>query len=458
MNQLTDIITQNIDSDSTFKELSTELDNAVSFKQIISAAFKYALFLAVMVVEETLNERAKPMEDKGACPKCGATPESKGFSPRQIISLIGNICWFRRIFRCPKGCKIGVIVPFDEKLRIKPNQKVSDEIKLITCLLAVFVPYQIASMLMKTLTGILVSPASIWNYVLIFGNKAMSKPELELKALSEGELPNMAQIDNKVKKLIMAIGGDGVMVPFRPDGGSPEGKAVWRVVKIGIFARLENKITKNGKKVKVIIRKRVVAVLGTIDEFATRMKLMAVKERFYEAETVVRLSDGGKGFRRLFREISADKAHGVLDFYHAVQNVWKGAEAWLDGRTGRAREWFDLARHKIREGKAVEIIKKLKESEENKLWSELSDDSRKVLKNLIIYLETHKEHMAYDKFKALGLPIGSGMVESTCKQLIQQRFKGVGMRWSEEGFCRLLHLRIAWVNEEFDVLFSSSPN
>jgi len=50
---------------------------------------------------------------------------------------------------------------------------------------------------MKTLTGVLVSPASIWNQVLIFGNKAMSKPELELKALSEGELPNMAQIDNK---------------------------------------------------------------------------------------------------------------------------------------------------------------------------------------------------------------------------------------------------------------------
>ncbi len=75
-----------------------------------------------------------------------------------------------------------------------------------------------------------------------------------------------------------------------------------------------------------------------------------------------------------------------------------------------------------------------------------------------MYLETHKEHMVYDKFEAIGLPIGSGMVESTCKWLIQQRFKGVGMRWSEEGFCRLLHLRIAWVNEEFDVLFSYSPN
>ncbi len=77
---------------------------------------------------------------------------------------------------------------------------------------------------------------------------------------------------------------------------------------------------------------------------------------------------------------------------------------------------------------------------------------------MIAYLETHKEHMDYGKFKALGLPIGSGIVESMCKWLIQQRFKGVGMRWSEKGFGALLHLRLAWVNEEFDDLFSASPN
>lgn len=61
--------------------------------------------------------------------------------------------------------------------------------------------------------------------------------------------------------------------------------------------------------------------------------------------------------------------------------------------------------------------------------------------------------MEYAKFKELGLPIGSGMVESACKWLIQQRFKGVGMRWSEDGFNHLLHLRLAWVNGRFDDLF-----
>ena len=54
------------------------------------------------------------------------------------------------------------------------------------------------------------------------------------------------------------------------------------------------------------------------------------------------------------------------------------------------------------------------------------------------------------------------MVESACKWLSQQRFKGVGMRWSEEGFNHLLHLRLAWGNGSFEALFQlkeqASPN
>jgi len=35
--------------------------------------------------------------------------------------------------------------------------------------------------------------------------------------------------------------------------------------------------------------------------------------------------------------------------------------------------------------------------------------------------------------------------------------QGVGMRWSEDGFNHLLHLRLAWVNRRFDTLFSDEP-
>ncbi len=89
----------------------------------------------------------------------------------------------------------------------------------------------------------------------------------------------------------------------------------------------------------------------------------------------------------------------------------------------------------------------------------LSESVRKTLSNVVSYLETHQDHLDYEFYKDVGLPLGSGMVESACTWLIQQRFKCVGMRWSEDGFNHLLHLRLAWVNGTFEDLFHPvSPN
>jgi len=81
-----------------------------------------------------------------------------------------------------------------------------------------------------------------------------------------------------------------------------------------------------------------------------------------------------------------------------------------------------------------------------------------TIRAVYAYLERHREHMDYATDKDLGLPLGSGMVERGCKWLIHQRFKGVGMRWSEDGFNPLLHLRLAWVNGRFEALFGLAPS
>jgi hypothetical protein len=146
----------------------------------------------------------------------------------------------------------------------------------------------------------------------------------------------------------------------------------------------------------------------------------------------------------------AQYATGILDFYHAAQNLWKGAKSWLDGRTQQARHWFTTARRRLRQSQVKDVLADLQAALE---LEGLPDPARETLTNLYNYLDKHRDHMDYAKFKELGLPIGSGMVESACKWLIQQRFKGVGMRWSEDGFNHLLHLRLAWVDGRFDDLF-----
>ena len=56
--------------------------------------------------------------------------------------------------------------------------------------------------------------------------------------------------------------------------------------------------------------------------------------------------------------------------------------------------------------------------------------------------------------KALGRPLGRGRGESACQWLLQQRCKGVGMRWREDGFTHLLHLRLAGGNGRFEAWFA----
>jgi len=171
-----------------------------------------------------------------------------------------------------------------------------------------------------------------------------------------------------------------------------------------------------------------------------------------EAEDVAWFSDGGPWLWGIFDKVFAGRVRDVLDFYHAVQKRCKGAKSCFDGRMKYAWEWFAIARRKVKVDKIKGVLAEIKEPVESEY---LPESARKTLENLIVYLETHSEHMCYDKLRALGLPIGSGMVESTCKWLIQRRFKGVGMRSSEEAFNKLLHLRLAWVNGEFDGLFAS---
>jgi len=438
-------------SDPFLQELVKKIRNAPSLALLILAALQLGRAVAVKVAEEVLNERGQKPTKWAACPECGKKVESKGLEPREMITLIGLVKWWRRRGGCPAGCKIGQVVPLDEALGLQPYQRISLEVKWLASALAVFVSFETAAVLLGLLTGVRVCPKSIWLWVQEAGQKAMAQLDAQLKDLEQGILPQEEAMEAHTETLPLLMGADGVMVPFRPDGGSPQGKTVWREVKVGILARLRERVTKAGKRVTQLKQRRLVAVLGDVDALKPRLWLESIRQGILRSPRVVWLADGGRGFWRLFDERFAPYATGILDFYHAAQNLWKGAKIWLDGRTQRARDWFATARRRLRRGQAPAVMADIQAALE---LEGLPDSARQTLTTLYNYLDKHRDHIDYAKFKELGLPIGSGIVESACKWLIQQRFKGVGMRWSEDGFNHLLHLRLAWVNGRFDDLFA----
>jgi len=168
-----------------------------------------------------------------------------------------------------------------------------------------------------------------------------------------------------------------------------------------------------------------------------------------------RWGDGTAELWGLYGTRLAEHAHGVLDFYHAAQNLWRGATAWLGGRSRLTHQWFQTMRHRLRHGQSNAVLDELQTV---LALPDLPSATRKTLLRLYAFLDKHRDHMNYDQLKNMGLPIGSGLVKSAYKWLTQQRFNGVGMRWGEESSTHLLLIRLAWVNRRFDTCFPSSPN
>jgi hypothetical protein len=248
-------------SDPSLQEWIERVKTASSLAMLVLAALQLGRAVAARVVEEVLNERGQAPDQGGVCPKCGQRLESKGLKARSVLTLLGWVHWRRRVRGCPAGCEIGQVVASDEALGSQPYQQTSWEVKWLACALAVFVPFEIAAVLFGMLTGVPVCSKSIWLWVQASGYQAMERLNAQLEALTSGHSPDEEELEAGIKILPLLIGADGVMAPFRPEGGMPKGKTVWREVKVGILARLGQRITKKGKKVTELKQRRLVAVL-----------------------------------------------------------------------------------------------------------------------------------------------------------------------------------------------------
>ena len=341
----------------------------------------------------------------------------------------------------------------DETLGIIKHQKSSDELVRMGCLFSLFVPYELAAWLLGQFSGLQVSASSLWNWVERQGDVALAELSGQLAQQQAGQPIALEDLDEALRALPLLIGADGVMVPMRPYPKTPKGKTVWREVKVAILTRLGTRLTRSGELVSQLLHRRLVAVLGPLESFIPVLQLEAHRQSIESAPQVIWLSDGGRGFWRVYRQCFAHCAVAILDFYHAAGQLWRAATALFNHQAGQ-RQWFKRWRHALRHGHHHTLLAMLTSLVNTDLFT---GKDLITLLQVQAYFQRHHAHIRYQHFERQQMPLGSGMVESACKWLIQQRFKGVGMRWSEDGLNHLLILRVAWVNQRFDDLFPLVP-
>jgi hypothetical protein len=133
----------------------------------------------------------------------------------------------------------------------------------------------------------------------------------------------------------------------------------------------------------------------------------------------------------------------ILDIYHCAQHVGSAARAAWGPSGEHVRRWVEGAIPWLLEQNGpTRIIRALI----GILRSGRAID-KEQLETEIRYLLKHRHRMRYYRWRAEGLPIGSGAVESTIKQVSTQRLGAPGMMWTKNHADLMLHLRSAVLSE-----------
>ncbi len=77
-------------------------------------------------------------------------------------------------------------------------------------------------------------------------------------------------------------------------------------------------------------------------------------------------------------------------------------------------------------------------------------EAREVIGRSLEYLEKRREQISYGEFELMGIPVGSGIVESANKLLVEERLKGSGMHWAERNVSPMLALRTIAFNARWE--------
>ena len=192
-----------------------------------------------------------------------------------------------------------------------------------------------------------------------------------------------------------------------------------------------------------LLAKTYVSHLGDWTSFALLVWTQMLRLRFDQAKLLVVLSDGAEWIRSLAAWLPVPTLL-ILDLYHVKHRVWEVAHALYGEHTDAARQWAQMQCDRVEKGRAPEVIEALR------FATSPRTTVTKLVTELRGYLENNLDRMDYPAYRARGLRVGSGAVESANFQLTGARLMLQGMRWSAEGAGHMAALRADLFNGRWE--------
>jgi len=288
--------------------------------------------------------------------------------------------------------------------------------------------------------GCPVEDSTIRALVQRLGAQAEAKTQERLKEVPVEKAPRRPATELAVLML------DGYQVRFRGLGWgkkkTQQPRVEWHEEKMGVFYPQEQSV---GSERGELLEKVVIGWQGEPLEVARRLHWEATRCGLGRARSALAIADGAPWIWSLVNARWAH-AHQLLDFYHASQHLWTIAEALYPKDESARRQWVESLLHPLRHGNEKWVLKQIAALPRRR------GERGKVILREQNYFSDHARRMNYRTLADRGWPIGSGAVESACRQR-QCRRKRPGQFWSRAGLRHLGALEEARDNGHWDELW-----
>jgi hypothetical protein len=178
------------------------------------------------------------------------------------------------------------------------------------------------------------------------------------------------------------------------------------------------------------------------DDLGDKMKGIMGRMGQNENTLVHGIGDGALWIPEQGERIAAHKYSHLIDLYHLCDYFSEAVQSWTEDTKGEV----DRLKNLCKEGQIGIVVKELKSRQE-------VDNDHEGLKACIQYIENRPGQFNYKAAIEKELDIGSGVIESGHRHVIQKRLKKSGAWWLRENAANIADLRTVRVNGNWEKLW-----
>jgi len=370
------------------------------------------------------------------CIYCGAGSEYQYQRAGTLLTIVGQVHYKRAYYRCPY-CHRGHH-PLDISLGLRPGQ-ISAELESLSGMTGVQLPFGQGSQLFESLTLISLSDHSIAKATQAIGYEVQVQ-EAEWKELSNNEewLQKQERVVDRPKRLYGAI--DAAKMHIRGENEDP-----WKDLKVGAWFTTTAKPPKNPDDDWKIEAQEMTYYCDSMPshQFGELLWATGCQRQAHLAEELVFLGDGAEWIWSLV-EHYYPQAVQIVDWFHACEYFAPIANAAFSDEDQR-QDWISQIRTDLWYGELASVIH---------TCQSLCDHPQAAIPAIkaVTYFTNNQHRMDYPTYRSLGYQIGSGTIESGCKQIVSQRIKISGAIWEFDNVIKTAKARAAYLSGQWPSL------